>query len=82
MDHGFTVFLTVKNLITIMFKINFKYYEGFNMKFIVQKYGGTSIGQADRMKSVAVIVKDSLKNDVFGMSSVLVMPNRSGPWLW
>jgi aspartokinase len=52
------------------------------MKFIVQKYGGTSIGQADRMKSVAVIVKDSLKNDVFGMSSVLVMPNRSGPWLW
>ena len=33
------------------------------MKFIVQKYGGTSIGQADRMKSVAMIVKDSLKND-------------------
>ena len=33
------------------------------MKFIVQKYGGTSIGQADRMKSVAMIVKDSLKKD-------------------
>lgn len=33
------------------------------MKFIVQKYGGTSIGQADRMKSVAEIVKESLKND-------------------
>ncbi len=33
------------------------------MKFIVQKYGGTSIGQADRMMSVAMIVKESLKKD-------------------
>lgn len=33
------------------------------MKFIVQKFGGTSLGKADRMKSVAEIVKESIKND-------------------
>ncbi len=31
------------------------------MKFIVQKYGGTSIGKPERMKSVAEIVKKSIE---------------------
>ena len=33
------------------------------MKCIVQKFGGTSLGKADRMRGVAEIVKNSLKND-------------------
>ena len=33
------------------------------MKYIVQKFGGTSLGKADRMRSVAEIVKDSIKSD-------------------
>jgi aspartate kinase len=33
------------------------------MKYIVQKFGGTSLGKADRMRGVAEIVKDSLKSD-------------------
>lgn len=33
------------------------------MKYIVQKFGGTSLGKADRMRSVAEIVKASTKND-------------------
>jgi len=33
------------------------------MKYIVQKFGGTSLGKADRMRSVAGIVKESLKSD-------------------
>jgi aspartate kinase len=33
------------------------------MKYIVQKFGGTSLGKADRMRGVAGIVKDSLKSD-------------------
>ena len=31
------------------------------MKTVVQKYGGTSLGKADRMLGVAEIVKESLK---------------------
>ena len=33
------------------------------MRYIVQKFGGTSLGKADRMKSVAAIVQESIKND-------------------
>ncbi len=33
------------------------------MKYIVQKFGGTSLGKADRMRGVAGIVKNSLKSD-------------------
>jgi len=33
------------------------------MKYVVQKFGGTSLGKADRMRSVAEIVKSSLQND-------------------
>ena len=33
------------------------------MKCIVQKFGGTSLGKADRMRGVAEIVKNSLKSD-------------------
>lgn len=33
------------------------------MKYVVQKFGGTSLGKADRMRSVAEIVKESLKHD-------------------
>ena len=33
------------------------------MKYIVQKFGGTSLGKPDRMRSVAEIVKNSLKYD-------------------
>jgi aspartate kinase len=33
------------------------------MKYIVQKFGGTSLGKADRMRGVAEIVKNSLKRD-------------------
>ncbi len=33
------------------------------MKYIVQKFGGTSLGKADRMRGVADIVKNSLKSD-------------------
>jgi aspartate kinase len=33
------------------------------MKTVVQKYGGTSLGKADRMLGVAEIVKESLKKD-------------------
>ena len=32
------------------------------MEYIVQKYGGTSIGRADRMRSVAEIVKNSIQH--------------------
>lgn len=33
------------------------------MKYVVQKFGGTSLGKADRMRGVAETVKSSLKND-------------------
>ena len=33
------------------------------MKYVVQKFGGTSLGKADRMRSVAEIVKNTLEND-------------------
>jgi aspartate kinase len=33
------------------------------MKIVVQKYGGTSLGKADRMQGVAEIVKESIKKD-------------------
>jgi aspartate kinase len=33
------------------------------MQYIVQKFGGTSLGKAERMGAVADIVRDSLKND-------------------
>ena len=33
------------------------------MKYVVQKFGGTSLGKADRMRGVAEIVKNSLKQD-------------------
>lgn len=33
------------------------------MKTVVQKFGGTSLGKADRMQGVAEIVKESLKKD-------------------
>jgi len=33
------------------------------MKYVVQKFGGTSLGKADRMRSVAEIVKNTLESD-------------------
>lgn len=33
------------------------------MQYVVQKFGGTSLGTAERMRSVAAIVTESLKND-------------------
>lgn len=33
------------------------------MRYLVQKFGGTSLGKAERMKAVADIVRDSLKQD-------------------
>jgi len=35
----------------------------YAMQYIVQKFGGTSLGRADRMKAVAEIVRGSLEHD-------------------